>query len=190
MKSIITAIFIVTAKLLLAQDASVTVKVLQNDTEIKGTKQVFYLYPQEFTLAFNVENKDGFLIGATFDDDLYRAALGMADLEVSWFENTGMAEELFNAEQQLFISNDAPSYWYFENKDDHRFDKSPTGTAQQWSATRSINNFYDFHIKKNIQVKDFTKSLYLVFYENVYNDDYTIVSNKVMNAIEIRFSKH
>lgn len=186
-KSIITVIIILTTKLVLAQNTRLTVSVLQNDTEIIGAKQVYSVYPQEFTLAFNVENSDGFLIGATFDADVYRSALGMADLEVMWFANTGMAEELFNSEQQLFISNEAPSYWYFENNSDHRFDKSPTGTAQKWSATRSINNFNLIDIEKKIEVKDFTKSLYLVFYENVYDVDYVIVANKIRNAIEIRF---
>lgn len=179
-----------------AQNEKLTVKVFQFGKEIKAVNSVYQLKSDEFSLQFNAENTNAFLIGSTFDDDVYRSAKGDADLEVTWFQSTGMAEGIFNNEKQILISNEAPSYWYYETKEDHRFDKNPIGNQKKWSATRSITNLYDLSNDQEIKVKDFKKSLYLIFYNNKNDSDKAYEENgvdpnliNILSSIELKF-KH
>lgn len=188
-------ILLISTQILNAQNEKLTVKVVQFGKEIKAINSVYKLKRDEFSLQFNVENTNDFLIGSTFDEDIYRSAKGEADLEVAWFGNTGMAEGIFNDDKQILVSNDAPSYWYFDNKNDHRFDKNPMGNSKKWTATRTINNFYDLNNDKQIEVKNCKESLYLVFYKNNNDVDKINEENgpdanliKILSHLELNFN--
>lgn len=179
-----------------AQIKDLKVKVFQFQKEVKAVNSVYELKPAEFILHFDAENTSDFLIGATFDDDLFRSAKGEADLEVAWYQNTGMAEDKFNSDKQILVSNEAPSFWYYETKNDHRFDKKPSGNKNKWSATRSINTIYDLNIDKEINIKHFRKSLFLIFYNNKNNSDNIYEENgvdqsliSILSKLELKFNK-
>lgn len=178
---------LISTQILYAQDEKFSVTVQQFGKEVKAVNAIYELKSDEFTLQFTVENMDAILVGATFDEDVYESAKGEGDLEVGWFENTGMAEVQFNAEKQILISNDAPSYWYFDSEDDHRFDKHPIQNSSQWTATRASNKFDDLLNDKIISVKNFNESLYLVFYTKEYGED---TQPNIKATLAIRFNKN
>ncbi len=66
-------------------------------------------------------------MGATTNKDIYAGAVGAFNTEVPWFQSTGMAEEMYNKDQEMFLMDSAPSYWYYTGVKDHRFDKNPKG---------------------------------------------------------------
>ena len=72
----------------------------------------------------------------------------------------------------------APSYWYFTDSKDHRFDKTPKGNLKQWTATRTITRFYDIMVDQPISLKDFNGNTYVLMYEPVYNDEYDLIGKK------------
>lgn len=191
-----TFLLIISTQFINAQNEKLNVKVFQFGKEIKAINSVYELKPDEFSLHFNVDNTDSFLVGSTFDEDVYRSAQGQADLEVAWYANTGLAEDLFNPKKQIFISNDAPNYWYFDSKKDHRFDKDPIGNLIKWTAKRTINHFYDLDNDKKNKTKDLKKSIYLIFYKNG-NDILNIDEEKgpdpslikVLSNLELKFNK-
>lgn len=165
---------------------TINVKVEQFGKNVDVVDGVCELKSDIFTLHFNVENMEAFLVGATFDEDVYRSAKGETDLEVPWFESTGMAEEFFNTEKQILISNDAPSYWYFDSINDHRFDRSPVGDLGNWTASRTTEKFFDLARDASVSVRGYHGFLYLCFYtkQNVENAE-----SFVKAALELRFSK-
>lgn len=114
---------------------------------------------------------EGVLVGATFDADLYRSALGEADLEVSWYENTGMAEGLFNSDKAIIQSDEAPSYWFYTSKAEHRFDKHPKELDGRYIGQRSIANFAFLDPYGLVPIQQIQKDLYLVFYESEFDLD-------------------
>lgn len=186
----VVCLLFVSFSYLQAQENSFQVQILQNGVERKNNDDVYLLKNAPFSIKINAKGYDGFLVGATFDRDIYLSALGEADLEVLWFENTGMAEGKFNADRSLFISDDAPSYWYYDGKNDHRFDRDPAGIPEDWKGQRTIDKFDDLLQDKIIKVSSFNKSVYLYLYNPIYNDDYELVDIDVLFHAELRFANH
>ena len=172
-----------------AQDNSFKVSFFQKGIEIKNKHNVYNLNNKPFSIKLNSKGYNGFLIGVTFDRDIYLSALGEADLEVPWFANTGMAEVLFNADRSMFISDQAPSYWYYDDQKDHRFDPHPIGTYDNWEGIRTIEKFDDLLNNKIFKVDNINKSVYLFLYNPIYDDDYELVDVEVLFHAELRFVK-
>ncbi|MCA5005834.1 hypothetical protein [Sphingobacterium bovistauri] len=172
-----------------AQDTKFRLAVNQGGKSIKEKDNVYLLEPKTFVLQMAARNVEGFLVGATFDRDVYMSAIGEGDLEVSWFSETGMAEELFNADQSMFISNDAPSYWYYDSEDDHRFDRDPKGNLTDWIGNRTIRQFDDLLNEKTIQVDTYQGSVFLFIYKPEYDDEYNMVSMDILFHGELKFAK-
>ncbi len=164
---------------------SVNIKIKQDYQTLTAKDGVFNIQRKPFKLVFHVRNTDGFCIGITQDEDIYRSAIGEADMEVMWFENTGMAEGRFNEDLTTTISDEAPSYWYFTAIDDHRFDKDPYGTPQEWLAERTVNAFYLAEFSESFKLEDMVRPVYVVVYEPVYDEDYNLIDKKVFYHAKI-----
>ena len=178
--------FLYTSLALQAQELKVSI--VQNQKEIPSEDNVYLLNKAPFSFQIQSEGIEGFLVGATLDEDMYRSALGDGDLEITWFENTGMAESSFNQKQHMFISNDAPSYWYFTSKKDHRFDKNTvTGTSVSWNAERTISMLELLESDEQIACKNMERPLYVIFYSNVYDEDYNIIEIIIHFDAEIKW---
>jgi hypothetical protein len=180
---------VLVSTLTFAQDVKFSLVVNQGGKKVHSEDQVYLLERKPFVLQMAARNVEGFLVGATFDRDVYMSAIGEGDLEVSWFVETGMAEGLFNVEQSILISNDAPSYWYYDKKDDHRFDRDTKGIPTDWIAVRTIKQFVDLLNEKTVQVEDYKDSIFLFIYKPEYDDDYTMVSMDILFHGELKFAK-
>ncbi|MGM1430746.1 hypothetical protein ACS126_15925 [Sphingobacterium lactis] len=163
-----------------AAQERVNVRIKQDYKLINGSGGVFTLKKSPFKFVFHVKGTDGFLIAFTQQDDIYRSAIGEADLEVMWFANTGMAEGLFNSEKSVTISDEAPSYWYFTGITEHRFDPHPQGTAQEWMAERSVDAFYLTEFSDTYLIKDMVRPLYFIIYSPTYDEDYNLIDKQIL----------
>lgn len=188
-KVLISTIFLLVQFLTFAQSAKINVQILQNNQYLSSVNNVYELKSDEFSFVIEGEKSEGFLVGATFDEDVYRSAKGEADLEVAWFEATGMAEELFNKGKKMFVSNNAPSYWYFTDATDHRFDKKSKGNFDKWNAKRTIESFEVIELDKTIHVNKFKESLYIYMYQPIYDEAYNLVDRILIFNGELKFSK-
>nr|WP_315028202.1 hypothetical protein [uncultured Chryseobacterium sp.] len=168
-----------------AQSLKVIIK--QDGKVVEPVNDVYDLKKSPFQFEITSNNLEGFLIGATTNKDIYAGALGLFNTEVPWFQSTGMAEELYNKDKELFLMDQAPSYWYYTDAKDHRFDKTPKGTAKQWTATRTITRFYDVMVDQPVNLKDFSGRVYLLMYEPVYNDEYDLTGKKNLFQAALRF---
>lgn len=182
-------VLIILSPLIYGQNSPLDLKIYQNNKEVIPTNQnIFILSKNAFTIQFEVKNLNGFLVGITQDEDVYQSAIGEGDLEVAWFSNTGMAEELFNKNYELLISNDAPSYWYYEAENDHRFDKTPTGNTSHWFGKRTVKNLYNVMTEKTVGIKKNTQPIYMFFYTTEYmDDDYKNQKINLIRCLEIIF---
>lgn len=183
-KPILLSLFFLSYLSLQAQEF-VNIKIKQDYQTMAAKDGVFKIQRKPFKLVFHVRNTDGFCIGFTQDEDIYRSAIGEADMEVMWFENTGMAEGRFNEDLTTMISDEAPSYWYFTAIDDHRFDKNPYGTQQEWLAERTVNAFYLTEFSESFKMEEMVRPVYVVVYEPVYDEDYNLIDKKVLYHAKI-----
>ncbi|MDX8573687.1 hypothetical protein OZ666_18485 [Elizabethkingia sp. HX QKY] len=181
----LTILFSLLSLITFAQSLKVVIK--QNGKVVQPVNDVYELKKSPFLFEINSTNLEGFLIGATTDENIYTAAADTYNPEVAWFQNTGMAEELCNKDKELFLMDTAPSYWYYTDAKDHRFDKNPKGNLKQWTATRTITRFYDIMVDQPISLKDFNGNAYVLMYEPVYNDEYDLIGKKNLFRATLKF---
>ncbi|MFP3595487.1 hypothetical protein [Chryseobacterium sp. SIMBA_029] len=172
----LTILFCLLSCLAFAQSLKVVIK--QDGKVIEPVNDVYELKKSTFIFEITSTNLEGFLVGATTNKDVYTAAVGLYNPEVPWFQNTGMAEELYNKDKEMFLMDQAPSYWYYTDAKDHRFDKNPKGNLKQWTGTRTITRFYDIMVDQPVNLKDFEGSAYVLMYEPVYNHEYDLTGKK------------
>lgn len=181
----LTLLFCLFSLLTFAQSLKVVIK--QDGKVIEPVNDVYELKKSPFQYEITSTNLEGFLIGATVDENIYASAVGLYNPEVPWFQNTGMAEELYNKDKEMYLMDQAPSYWYYTDAKDHRFDKTPKGNLKQWTATRTITRFYDIMVAQPINLKDFMGSVYVLIYEPVYNDEYDLIGKKNLFNATLKF---
>jgi len=120
------------------------------------------LKKKPFTLVFWFSEPMGVLVNASFSDSSYNAAKNERPLfAIPGFEETGMAEELHNAERQLIIAQTAPGYWYYDNEKEHRFNETKVD-AGGITAKREIRQTRELE-KKPVRIEKINAPLYLTF---------------------------
>lgn len=180
-----TFLFCLLSFITFAQSLKVVIK--QDGKVIEPVNDVYDLKKSPFVFEFTTANLEGFLVGVTTNKDIYAGAVGAFNTEVPWFQSTGMAEEMYNKDQEMFLMDSAPSYWYYTGVKDHRFDKNPKGNSKQWTATRTITRFYDIMVDQPVNLKDMDDSVYLLMYEPTYNKEYDLTGKKNLFQATLRF---
>ena len=92
---------------------------------------------------------------------LQMAAKGWALSKLPGFENRGMAEVMFNPDNQLLICDDSSSYWFFTNKQTHRFNRV-TRSGKQFICRRTVTQLVDIDEQVTLPVSDINCPIYLV----------------------------
>lgn len=117
----------------------------------------------EFNIVIELHEPMGLLINASFNKKTYKSASkGKPKSELLGFQNTGMAEGILNTNKEIFISNKSPSYWYYSDEKNNRFN-SVEVIDGKYKCRRTISNLYNIDDRLNINIKDVEKPLYLVF---------------------------
>lgn len=169
------------------QNNGVSVVIKQNGKALALTNGVVHLKNTDFVFEVKANQTEGVFVAATYDKALYLSAIGEAELDVPWFENTAMADDMYNPNKEIVISDELPNYWFYTNAKEHRFDKHPKGTSTQYTATRTIHQFNDLANYEVTTVANINKPVYVFLYVPTYNDNYDLVGvTPVFNA-ELKF---
>ncbi|MGN6646956.1 MAG: hypothetical protein ACTHJT_10550 [Cytophaga sp.] len=127
------------------------------------------LEKQPFNIVFVMHKPDGVLISSSFNKTTYEKAVKKEPLsKLPGYENTGMAEGLFNSDNEVIICDDAPSYWFYDNDKEHRFN-TVVKSKDSLVCTRTIKQLYllDEKDQPTITVEKASKPLYFVFVDYV-----------------------
>lgn len=123
------------------------------------------LKKKSFKIQVMLERMDGVYCYASFKDSIYKLSEkdtipGFIDLP-----NMAMAEEEFNKEKELLVSNDGWSYWFYDPKLNwHRFNrKIVLLDGGRIVGSKSIKQIYNVSDTKTVKVKDNNEPLYLFF---------------------------
>ena len=168
-----------------AQSLKVVIK--QDGQVIEPVNNVYELKKKPFQFELAANDLEDFLVGVTTDEDHFGEAVDFFEDEEPWFTNTGIAEGLFNEEQELYLMDMAPFYWYYTDKDEHCFDRDPVGTAEEWTATRTISKVYDLISSEDIALKDIQDSIYIYMFYPSYDEDLTMIEKQNLFFGELRF---
>ncbi|MCB0777461.1 MAG: hypothetical protein KDB99_14205, partial [Chitinophagaceae bacterium] len=112
-----------------------------------------------------LQNMDGVYVFASFGDSLNQLSANDPIPGFSEIPYMVMAEEYFNKEKELLISDQGWSYWFYDPQLDwHRFNKKivqiETGGLV---GKKTIKQVYVVEKRKEVKVKELKKPLYLFF---------------------------
>ena len=139
------------------------VSISQNGKTISDKNGVVKLKDTTFNIVLNFSEPMGILVNASYDKKTFKSAKKNKPLnELVVFTQTGMAERLSNSEREIFIHDQAPSYWYYESDSESRFNETSL-TDQGIQCVRTIDNVYEVPTKSTLKVSEVKKDLYLVF---------------------------
>ncbi|MFT3740914.1 MAG: hypothetical protein QM786_19360 [Breznakibacter sp.] len=134
----------------------------QDGQRIVVQHDVVTLQKDDFDLMFKISKGEAVLVNASLQPHSYHMAQrGEETTRIPGFESTGMAEGLFNPDLELFISNDSPSYWFYDNAKSHRFNSAEPAKGK-FICRRTVQTLYDVDGEKRINIRQLSAPLYLV----------------------------
>ena len=149
-------------------------KVIEADDEVTLKKE-------PFDIVFEFPEPMGVLVHASFNPETYDEAIGGKLLKkLPGFENTGMAEEVFNKDNEILLNATAPGYWYYDNDEAHRFNEAKEKSGKI-TCKRHVVQLNEIDSNRVTNVEDVVAPLNLVFisYERGESDKETLEIHRV-----------
>lgn len=154
---------------------TINMSIKQNGERVEISDNTVQLRRAPFEFHFTLSQPDGFLVHASINNSTYlKAESGKPLAELPGFKDTSISEELFNKESILYLSDDTPSYWYYTDETDHRFNSIITGEAG-YTCRRDIKSIIDSSTGKDKLASGQMKgdTIYIVIIKADWNKDYT-----------------
>ena len=149
-----------------------TIGIVQ-DTLVTPVNGEVLIAKKPFVIEVTLDGIEGVYLYASFKDRIFRlnstdTIPGLADLP-----GMAMAEESFNKDKELIISDDGWAYWFYDPQQDwHRFDKEITQIDRKVIGRKTIQQFYFAAKEKAQKVKDVAAPLYLFFVSATLGENY------------------
>lgn len=168
---------------------SFDISIMQNGQIIEIVDNTAVIKRNNFSVIIKFRNPDGILINASFNPESYNnAIIGNPLSELKGFKSTGIADVLFNPEGSLFISDEAPNYWYYTNENDHRFN-SVTKLETEIICQRDIKKIINIDDNSETDIINLEKDgIYLVFIKSYWSEDFTKQVETARKTLQIKFS--
>ncbi|CAN0004164.1 unnamed protein product [Chrysoparadoxa australica] len=127
------------------------------DHEVKLSRRTF-------ELNFPFRKTTSFLVSCSYEDATLKAARDNQPIEeLPGFAQTGMAEGRFNDQKDVIVSQSAPSYWYYNDANDTRFDSIIQLDKKNFVGIRTIEQLYDVAQRKHVELRGNRQPLHFVF---------------------------
>lgn len=150
-----------------AQQKDVSIRIVQDDEAylLNDFETRLVLGKQGFKIQVLLSQTEGVYVFASFSDSVYRT--GPADLIPGFKDlpNMAMAEEEFNKNKEVIISEEGWSYWFYDPELNwHRFNKKLVFLdSGKVVGVKSIKQLYLAGEKEEVKVKENDRTLYLFF---------------------------
>lgn len=131
------------------------------------------LSKKEFDIQFELNQPMGILVATSYNKDAFdRAREGLSLDQIPIFESTGMAEEQNNKNKEILMSDESPSYWYYDNDEENRFNRI-NKIEGKIIATRTITNINEVEKEITKKIEEINNPLYMIFTTYKYNKDFS-----------------
>jgi hypothetical protein len=157
-----------------AQNENFEVKIIQDSVVIKSDKKnEIWLQKKPFKIQIELVNVEGIYLYASFNSNIIFMSKDKYDIpDFKNIPSKSMAEEAFNANQELIISKDGWAYWFYNAKENwHRMDKEVIVTDKSTTITKSIKQFFMYDSEDIVEMDKIYKPLYLFFLAAKGNTD-------------------
>lgn len=158
-----------------AQQKDVSIRIVQDDEahQLNDFETRLALEKEGFKIQVLLSKTEGVYVFASFSDSVYKTGPsdpvpGFKDLP-----NLAMAEDEFNNNKELIISNEGWSYWFYDPELNwHRFNKKLVFLdSNKVVGVKSIKQYYLLDEKEEVKVKDNNRPLYIFFVAVSETDD-------------------
>jgi hypothetical protein len=141
---------------------SLTFVIYQDGKEVKSKSSIIKLKKTPFTIKFEVKKAEGIFLQASHLDSWYQLENSESIPDREYIFPKAMAEENFNTDKDLIISNEYYAYWFFDEKDDWYRMSRVEKTKNGFKAEVDVENLFIREPEKNvIKVEEATKPIYL-----------------------------
>jgi hypothetical protein len=141
---------------------SLTFVIYQDGKEVKPKSSIIKLKKEPFFIKFEVKKAGGVFLQASHLDSWYQLKNSESIPDREYIYPKAMAEENFNTDKDLIISNEYYAYWFFDEKDDWYRMSRAKKTKNGFKAEVDIENLFIREPTKNvIKIKEATKPIYL-----------------------------
>lgn len=141
---------------------SFTFVIYQDGKEVKPKSSIIKLKKAPFTIKFEVKKAEGIFLQASHLDSWYQLENSESIPDREYISPKAMAEEKFNTDKDLIISNEYYAYWFFDEKDNWYRMSRVEKTKNGFKAEVDVENLFIREPEKNvIKVEEATKPIYL-----------------------------
>lgn len=158
------------------------VSIVQDGRTLVAVDGQVKLKKRPFQVVIRMRQKGAVQLNASTDPELFQAARsGGSVAAVIPLAGTGMAENDFNPDRDLMLSNSGYHYLHHMGPESHRFDSvRPDGTG--FVCTRSVDALRGLEAGEGLPVAKFAgEVLYLVLIKSRFNPD---TMNSVAEQVE------
>lgn len=159
-------------------------KILQDGKIVSVKGNSVLLDKETFQLVFTLKHEEGVLVHASFNpytfDELSRGEL-VDDIETL---GMGMAAGLYNPSESLVVEDSAPSYWFYDSEEEHRFD-SFQNVVGGMECIRTISNFENIEDESLMSIEKVNRPLYLVIVSSFFEVDTETEVKEILRYLKI-----
>lgn len=166
-KSLVVLLLLFVPAVFFAQQKDISIRVVQDDEahQLNEVETRLVLKREGFKIQVLLSKVEGVYVFASFGDSVYRTSQAEPVPGFNHLPNMAMAEEEFNKNKEMIISDESWSYWFYDAKMNwHRFNKKLVFLdSGKVVGVKSIKQLYLSDEKVELKVKDIDKPLYLFF---------------------------
>ena len=159
-------------------------KIVQNGRTIPVKGNSVLLNKETFQLVFTLKHEEGILVHASFNPYTFNklsSGVLVDDIEAL---GMGMAAGLYNPSESLVVEDSAPSYWFYDSEEEHRFD-SYMELIDGVECIRTVSNLENIEDESLMSVKEVNRPLYLVIVSSVFEVDTNTEVKEVLSYLKI-----
>jgi hypothetical protein len=163
----------------------VNIEVWQHGKKVSQVNNTYELQKNTFDLRFEFSKKLNLMISADYRGDLYdQIKRGIPFMELQGFNHsTGMADYPRNEGLSIFLSDQFPNIWFYDNAEKNRCNKI-IETPNRLTCVRTISNIFYQENRETIPIEDYPHSF---IYTSVFPFDYEQKTRKFTQLGEESF---
>ncbi|MGB0984796.1 MAG: hypothetical protein ACPG19_12175 [Saprospiraceae bacterium] len=168
-------------KEVVANIPSLKFEIYQNGKVVKPKSSIIKLKKSPFIIKFEVTKAEGIFLQASYSEDWYQLKDNELIPDRAYISPKAMAEENFNTDKDLIISNEYYASWFFDEKEDWYRMSRAKKTSNGFKAEVDVENlFIREPTKKVIKVEEANQPIYLfVFIPDEGNQEYVRLKYKI-----------
>lgn len=159
-------------------------KIVQNGRIVSLKGNSVLLDKETFQLVFTLKHEEGILVHASFNPYTFNEVSNGVLVDDIETLGMGMAAGLYNPSESLVVEDSAPSYWFYDSEEEHRFD-SFQNVVRGIECIRTISNLENIEDESLMSIVKVNRPLYLVIVSSVFEVDTETEVKEVLRYLKI-----